>query len=146
MKKERKDWKELSFFVTMAKVPTVTAQEKKVRIINKNGHNIPIFYDTEKIKKAKQVFKEGLSPYVPEEPIEKKAIRLSVEWLFPLTKTALEGDWKITRPDTDNLQKMLKDIMTELKFWKDDALVCIETIEKRYSSDSGVFISLKVLN
>lgn len=143
---EKLNKKPLAFFIPMEKVPTVTAQEKKVRIVKRGGKNIPIFYDTDRIKKAKDLFRKKLAPYVPEHRIEKRPIHLYVEWLFPLTKTASEGDYKITRPDTDNLQKMLKDVMTELGFWKDDALVCMETIEKRYSVDSGVYISIVVLD
>ena len=44
------------------------------------------------------------------------------KWCFPKGKHS-DGEYKATKPDTDNLQKMLKDVMTEVGFWKDDALV-----------------------
>lgn len=145
MKVKEKDKFSLSFFMPMEKLPTTTAQEKKIRIIHKNGKTHPMFYDPPKTKQSRKILREALAPFVPEEPIIKKPICLYVEWLFPLTKTANEGDWKITRPDTDNLQKMLKDVMTEIGFWKDDALVCMEHIEKQYSADSGIYISISEL-
>lgn len=52
------------------------------------------------------------------------------------------GDWKVTKPDTDNLQKMLKDCMTEAGFWADDAQVCDEIIQKFWSDTPGIWISV----
>ena len=47
---------------------------------------------------------------------------------------------KITRPDTDNLNKLLKDVMTDMGFWKDDALICTELIMKLYSDEPGILV------
>ena len=58
-------------------------------------------------------------------------VALTVDWRF-LTKTHPEGAWRITRPDTDNLQKLLKDCMTASGFWRDDAQVCREEVTKRW--------------
>ena len=40
---------------------------------------------------------------------------------------------RLNRPDTDNLQKLLKDCMTRVGFWRDDAQVCRETVTKRWT-------------
>ncbi|MBE6902906.1 MAG: RusA family crossover junction endodeoxyribonuclease, partial [Ruminococcaceae bacterium] len=53
--------------------------------------------------------------------------------------------YKLTKPDTDNLNKLLKDCMTKLGFWKDDALVASEIIEKFYGEIPGVYIRIEVL-
>ena len=50
------------------------------------------------------------------------------------------GLYRITKPDTDNLNKMLKDEMTKLHFWKDDAQVCLEIIEKFWALTPGLYI------
>lgn len=53
----------------------------------------------------------------------------------------------MTRPDTDNLEKMLKDCMTEVGFWKDDALVVSETVYKIWSDEpTGISIELNALD
>jgi len=57
-------------------------------------------------------------------------IRLYVKWCFPIKGKHRDGEWKTSRPDTDNLQKVLKDCMTKLSFWGDDAQVCSEVVEK----------------
>ena len=67
-------------------------------------------------------------------------------WLFPKGKSHEHNEWRITKPDTDNLQKMLKDCMTEIGFWKDDAQVVKETVEKRWSDEPcGISIEIIVL-
>ena len=38
-----------------------------------------------------------------------------------LTGISWDGEYRTTKPDTDNLQKLLKDCMTATGFWTDDA-------------------------
>ena len=107
--------------------PTVTAQEHKVRVI----HGKPMFYDTAKLKAARSTFESLLRKHRPPEPLE-GPVALIVEWRFA-TKSHKEGSYRVTRPDTDNLQKLLKDCMTHVGFWNDDAQVCREEVTKRWS-------------
>ena len=121
--------------------PTVTAQEKKVTMVK----NRPIFYKPEKVKRAKEELITHLRPFKPDAPFE-NAIELHVVWLFPKGKRHKHNEWRITKPDTDNLQKMLKDCMTEIGFWKDDAQVVKETVEKRWSDEPcGIAIEINAL-
>lgn len=129
----------LSFFLPMVP-PTVTHQEKKVTV--KNGK--PIFYEPPELKDARQKLSAYLAPYAPKQPI-KKAVRLIVKWCFPITGIHKDGDYKTSKPDTDNLQKLLKDVMTAVGFWKDDALVCSEIVEKFYAEKTGIYIMLMEL-
>lgn len=129
----------MQFFLPM-KPPTVTKQEHRVTV--KSGK--PVFYDTPEMKNAKIKLRDSLAAYVPEKTFD-CGVRLIVKWCFPITGKHTDGEYKITKPDTDNLQKMLKDIMTELNFWKDDALVVSEIIEKFYSKIPGLFIAIEVL-
>ena len=123
--------------------PTVTHQEKKVRIVKGK----PIFYMPAELAAARSLLAAKLKPFAPATPIE-GPIHLGVSWAFTRPKT-VKGDWKITKPDTDNLQKMLKDVMTECGFWKDDAQVCSENIEKIYRNADekhGILILIKSLH
>ena len=127
--------------------PTATAQQKGERVVNGYVHH----YKKKNVAAAEAILRDALLPYVPETPIEGKPIRLSVLWMFPYPKSAKKhkpgyGRWKITRPDTDNLNKMLKDVMTDMGFWKDDALICGEFIEKLYSDEPGIVIMIEKLD
>ena len=72
-------------------------------------------------------------------------LRLTVKWLFPITGKHQDGEYKATRPDTDNLNKLLKDVLTDLHFWKDDAQVASEIIEKFWAQRTGIYIRIEKL-
>lgn len=117
--------------------PTITHQEKKIAV--KKGK--PIVYEPEQLKDARQKFKAYLYKHVPQVSFT-KPVTLFVTWCFPIPATGchFDGEPKTTKPDTDNLIKLLKDVMTELNFWKDDAIVYRELSEKYYSKIPGVRI------
>ena len=124
----------------MAMIPrTVTAQEHKVAV--RNGK--PVFYDTAKIKDAKAKLMANLAKYKPDEPFS-SGVMLTVKWLFPKGRHK-NGEYRTTKPDTDNLQKLLKDCMTKCGFWKDDALVASEHIEKFWADVPGIYIRIEEL-
>ena len=121
--------------------PTVTAQEHKVRVAGGR----PRFYDTAKLKHTRATFESLLSAHRPDVPFA-GPVELSVDWRF-FTKTHKDGEWRTTRPDTDNLQKLLKDCMTRTGFWKDDAQVCVETVMKRWArTNPGIQIKVVSIN
>lgn len=126
------------FFMAMIP-PTVTAQERKVSV----KHNKPVFYDTPEIKNAKEKLMANLSGHVPDVPYS-CGIRLLVKWCFP-KGSHKDGEYRTTKPDTDNLNKMLKDCMTKCAFWKDDALVASEIIEKFWAAVPGIYIRIEEL-
>lgn len=127
------------FFVPMIP-PTVTHQEKKVRVLNGK----PVFYEPQELKAAREKLTAHLAQHVPEKPYT-GAVHLVVKWCFPITGKHHDGEYKITKPDTDNLQKLLKDVMTTLHYWTDDALVASEIIEKFWAERLGIYICVKDL-
>lgn len=132
------------FFMPMIP-PTITHQEKDARVIkNKEGKHIPIFYDPTELKAARSKLQGHLGKHIPATRYE-GAVRLITKWCFPITGKHQNGEYKITKPDTDNLQKMLKDVMTELGYWKDDALVASEITEKFWAERPGIYICIEEL-
>lgn len=125
------------FFMAMAKVPTVTHQEKTVHIV----HGKPIFYDPPELKDARAKLIAYLLPFKPDKPYC-DAVELQVTWSFPTEGKHKQGSYRKTKPDTDNLQKLLKDCMTRCGFWKDDALVCREIVEKFWGDPPGIYIRI----
>ena len=129
----------IEFFMPMIP-PTITAQEHKVRIIGGK----PVFYDPPELKQAKAKLQAHLSKHAPERPYE-AAVRLYTKWLFPIKGNHYDGEYKATVPDTDNLQKLLKDSMTKVGFWKDDAIVASEIVEKFWTKTTGIWIRVEEL-
>lgn len=85
-----------------------------------------------------------LARHVPEKKYT-TVVRLVTKWCFPIAGNHYDGEYKGTKPDTDNLQKMLKDIMKDLGYWKDDALVASEIIEKFWAEVPGIYITIRRL-
>ena len=119
--------------------PTVTAQMHKVTA--RNGK--PVFYDPPEIADAKSKLMANLAKYKPKKPYS-VGVRLVVKWMLPKGRHK-NGEYRITKPDTDNLQKLLKDCMTKCGYWDDDALVASEVIEKFWSDVPGIFIRIEEL-
>lgn len=129
----------MNFFIAMHP-PTATAQERKVKVINGK----PIFYDPPAVKSAKELLSAYLAQHRPPQPLT-GGLSLRVLWLFPRGAHP-HGAWRTTKPDTDNLQKILKDCMTRVGFWEDDAQVAREIIEKRWSNEPcGIYIEIEPL-
>lgn len=120
--------------------PTSTAQMKQVTI--RNGK--PVFYDPPEVEAARAKLMAHLAKHIPPKKYS-GALRLITKWCFPMTKTSRNGQYKHTKPDTDNLQKLLKDCMTDCGYWKDDALVASEIVEKFWADVPGIYIKIEKL-
>lgn len=127
----------MQFFLAMDP-PTKTQQEHRVGV-SKSGK--PFIYEDRELKEVRNKLYKALAKFTPDKPYD-KAVRLIVKWCFPRKKHG-DGEYKITKPDTDNLNKMLKDEMTKLGFWTDDALVASEIIEKFWAEIPGIFIRIE---
>ena len=126
----------LQFFMHMIP-PTVTHQMHKVSIVRGK----PMFYDPPELKEARAKLTAHLQKHRPDRPYV-GAVQLVVKWCFPAGIHS-DGKYKTTRPDTDNLQKLLKDCMTAAGFWKDDAQVASEICEKFWAAVPGIFVRVE---
>lgn len=129
----------LEFFVPMIP-PTATHQEKQVRVVRGK----PVFYEPEKLKAARAKLTDSIGRFRPAAPYA-NGVRLMVKWCFPRGRHP-DGSYRTTKPDTDNLQKLLKDCMTVCGFWKDDALVASEIVEKFWAETPGIYVRVEELS
>lgn len=123
----------MEFFIPM-EPPTTTFQAKQINWKKK------VVYDSQEIKNIKQKFESYLYKFKPEKPLE-GAIEFSTVWIYK-SKTK-ETKPKITKPDLDNMNKLLQDAMTKLQFWKDDSQITRLTIEKWWGEVPGIWIRIE---
>lgn len=137
----------IEFFMPMIP-PTVTQQEHKVAVNRKSGR--VVFYDPPELKAARSRFMDQVGRYAPEAPLD-GALQLITKWIWPMDQerqemlSVVDPDrfaWKTTKPDTDNLIKLLKDCMTRTGFWKDDAQVASEVTEKFLANRPGIYVKI----
>lgn len=96
----------------MKKLPTATAQQKGERICNGRIHH----YIKPEVAAARSLLESILGKYAPEKPVT-GPVKLRSVWCFPTTAKHTNGEPHTSRPDTDNLVKLLKDVMTTLGYW-----------------------------
>lgn len=126
-------------FFLLLDPPTVTAQEKKIVVVKGRPH----IYEPENVKEAKYELKKHLRPFIPKTPFI-GPVKLVVSWLFYKGTKHKHLEYRTTKPDCDNLEKLLKDCMTDLRFWDDDAQVVVEHVEKVWS-DEPTGISIEII-
>lgn len=127
------------FFMAMVP-PTATKQEAKVKVVGGK----PRWFPSQAWADAESELRAHLERFRPDEPITSGAVMLSVEWCFPAAGHA-DGEPYIKKPDTDNLEKGLKDVMTELGWWDDDKRVFSEHATKLHSRIPGIRIDIEVV-
>jgi Holliday junction resolvase RusA-like endonuclease len=120
--------------------PRATHQEKAVAVVRGK----PVFYERKRLKDARKLLMQSLQPYIPEKPLD-GALYLSTTWAFKATSKKRDGEYKTTKPDTDNLVKLLKDCMTECGFWHDDAQVAVERTVKIWSTYPCIEVWIETL-
>ena len=103
----------------------------------------PVFYDPPEVNAARLKLTGYLTKHRPATQYE-RGVRLVVKWCFPKGRHK-NGEYRTTRPDTDNLQKLLKDCMTAACFWRDDALVASEIVEKFWAEIPGIYVRIEEL-
>lgn len=136
------------FFLPMIP-PTVTDQMH--RIIARPGKR-PLVFDSDELAAAKDTLKAHLAKELSVlrakgyRTVSGVPVRLTVLWCFPADGKHMDGEYRITKPDTDNLNKALKDIMTRLGFWTDDAIVASEICEKVWADVPGLFVRIQTVS
>ena len=123
------------FFLHFETMPKGTAQQKGVSIIKGKPH----FYEKANVRNARLELTQALKEHKPKKPSD-KPIKLTVWFYFDTKDKKKWNEPKPTRPDTDNLQKLLKDCMTDVGFWLDDAQVVEETVGKFYAEKATIVI------
>lgn len=120
------------------KPPTATAQQK-------GRTHSGVWYKPANVKAAEDLYMAWLKIQRPAQPME-GALVLRVDFCFPANKPHKPGEPKVTRPDTDNMVKLLKDCLTRSGYWLDDAQVAEETVLKIYDKDPGIRIMIRGWN
>ena len=112
-----------------------------------NGKIVPYIdhYRKPSVQMLRNLLTYKMKRYKPDKPSE-KPIRLTVILYFDVkSPKKLWGTYKTTKPDCDNYVKEIKDVMTDLGFWKDDNQVVDLHIIKYFAEKGTIFIRLEEL-
>ena len=125
--------------------PTATAQQKGVFVRNGRAH----FFTKQKVRDAEDFLAAMLAPHAPAEPL-RGPVYFQARWCFPyrksepkrVTNTGREVP-HTSRPDLDNLEKNLLDVLTRLRYWEDDAQVFTKSTAKVWGPSPYLALAIK---
>jgi Holliday junction resolvase RusA-like endonuclease len=108
-------------------------------------------YKTKDQQANERTLESWLTELVPPEPIDGPLV-LSFVAALPVPRSAskaaraamLSGEvWPVKKPDLDNVAKQLKDAMTRMQFWSDDAQVVWLNCKKIYAATGFWRVSVR---
>ena len=129
---------ELSFFAPMKAIPGSTKQEHGA------NHKTGKYYSHAGWREAEEKIRAALLPFRPAGLLT-GPLSLKVVWSYPAGKSHRTGDPKVSRPDLDNLQKGLQDIMQSLGFFANDGAIVHLDAAKAYGEHAGIYIRITEL-
>ncbi len=137
-------------FVINCIPPKHTAQASNTILKTKDGRYFVGKKSSSNAKQAQNELMWLFNSHKPPQPIS-EPISLEVKWVYPFRKTEpkknrIEGLPCVTRPDCDNLCKMLLDVMTRLGFWVDDSIIYDLHFIKFYSDNPRIEIEIKKIS
>lgn len=125
--------------------PTATAQQKGVFVRNGRAH----FFTKQKVRDAEDLLAALLAPHAPAEPL-RGGIYLQARWCFPYRKSERKSVTNTgreiphtSRPDLDNLEKNLLDVLTRLRFIEDDSKIFSKSTAKFWGPSPYLSIAIK---
>jgi Holliday junction resolvase RusA-like endonuclease len=127
--------------------PKSTAQASNRILRRKDGSMFVGKMQSSKGKQTESDLLTLLAPHVPVKPLD-CPLDVFVSWRYPYRKAEPKKNRTRpipcdTRPDVDNLQKLLFDCMTRLGFWHDDSQVARITFEKLWCEQPCILIRIR---
>lgn len=127
----------LEFFEPM-RLPTKTHNElMPVR----RGAGLGII-KTPALLDAEAAWEAHLGAHVPDEPFD-GAVSVKMTLLYGLPDGREQFEPKTTKPDVDNVEKTVYDVMARLGFFTDDAHVATSLTTKAWGEPQGVYVRIE---
>ncbi len=120
-------------------IPFKPVPQKRPRVYRRGSFTVAV----DPSKKDKEDFLALASEFKPESPME-GALKFEVEFMMPIPKSKRKtkaGDPHISRPDIDNLTKLVMDAL-QGTFYKEDSNISNLTSKKFYSNETGVRVNV----
>ena len=128
--------------------PRATAQGSSRILRRRDGTQFIGRFATSRATKAKKSLLDWLTPHKPSVPfagILRVSLLIEWPWLKSDSKATRNRVWIPvgTRPDCDNLAKMLCDALTDAGYWRDDGQIAHLTIIKQRGTEPGITVEIE---
>lgn len=134
----------ISFFHPMIP-PTTTHNDLVVRFKKgENGRQVPYIGKGDDLKKAEAKWRSVLAQHVPEKPL-KGALGVEMRICWPTDGRHAQGAAKVTKPDNDNVEKVVYDQLQSLGYFKDDSAIAYNRTMKMWADPAGIYLRIEEL-
>jgi Holliday junction resolvase RusA-like endonuclease len=126
--------------------PKATSQTKRLVMIGGK----PRFFATKGHQEAEHSLLALCAQHAPSDPLQ-GPLRLDVQFVFPWRKSETKRRRALgiipcdTRPDCDNLVKLVADVLTKLRFYGDDGQIADLSVSKAWGDRVGITINISSL-
>lgn len=128
-------------FTMEMNIPSATAQQIGIGI--RSGR--PYTYKKRKVRDAEELYALNLMEHRPDRPVG-GAVELMVVWNYHTRVKKNVGHMKTTRPDLDNMNKILQDSLVREGFLMDDSQISVLHTTKCWTDKpDSIYISITSL-
>ena len=95
-------------------------------------------------KAAEAKWEAHLAKHAPQKPFDGPvAVEMRICW--PTGGEHAQGSWHAVKPDADNVEKTVFDIMAKLGYFENDSRVALHSTSKLWSDPAGIYVRMEEL-
>lgn len=129
---------QLEFFEPM-RIPTVTHND----LVPRRRKNGALYIGkSDELKEAESCWEAHLARHKPQNPFC-GAIRVKMVLSFTTDKRHPHGTPHASKPDADNLEKVIFDVMARLGFFTDDSHIADHQTTKAWADPAGIYVKME---
>lgn len=91
---------------------------------------------------AEAAWRARLAPHAPETPL-RGPVRLEMRICWPTGGRHPQGAPHASKPDADNVEKTVFDVMAKLGYFEDDSRIALHTTAKLWSDPAGIYVRME---
>lgn len=128
----------VEFFAPM-RIPATTHNDLMAVPMAHGGARI---VKSQALRDAEAAWESRLARFAPERPL-RGPLAADVRLCWQADSGHPAGSPKATKPDLDNVEKTLWDVMERLGFFEGDQQVAVKTVAKMYAEHPGAYVRLE---
>lgn len=127
----------IEFFEAM-EPPRVTHNAMEIHRIGGR----PVLGKSDGLEAAEAKWRAHLARHAPEKPLSGPvAVEMRICW--PTEGKRAQGSWHDVKPDADNVEKTVFDVMAGLGFFENDSRIALHTTAKLWSDPAGIYVRME---
>lgn len=96
------------------------------------------------LKAAEAKWEAHLAEHAPQKPLDGPiAIEMRICW--PTGGRRAQGSWHAVKPDADNVEKTVFDVMAKLGYFANDSRIALHSTAKLWSDPAGIYVRMEEL-